>query len=166
LLILVGPVKIIKSIPTCPLFLRLSLLCLYFLIATLRELRSVVLVKPPLGSKLRPWRWLPVNETKSGVVVSARGEGIIGSEVEDGVGCSAFAATTTALTGAGVKNASEISDSAELFGAREGSVGDVERECGGGGWGDGGVRRTPAFGVEMDGTYFETVYHWNGIWTL
>jgi hypothetical protein len=118
-----------------------------------------VLVEPPLRSKLRPRRRLPVNETEGGVVVSGGGEGIVGSEVEDGVGCSVFSATRSAL--ALVKIASEISDSAELFRAREGSEGDVERQCGGGGGGDGGVRWTPTVGIERNGTYFEAAYHWN-----
>lgn len=53
LLVLIGPVEIIKTVATGSLFLGLSFPGLDFFIASLGELRSV-LIKTPFRAKFRP----------------------------------------------------------------------------------------------------------------
>ena len=84
-----------------------------------------LLLEAPFGPEFGPRRGLAVDEAEGGVVVGRGGEGVVEGEIEGGVG-GVFRA------GGVVEVASPIGDSAELVGAREWGVGDVDGEVGGG----------------------------------
>lgn len=77
----------------------------------------IVLIEPPLGPELGPGRGLAVDETEGCVVVG--GERVVAGEIEGRV-----VGIDSVVPRVGVV-ASEIGDSAEFVGAREGGEGDV-----------------------------------------
>lgn len=144
----VGPVEVVVAVAAGPLLLGLAFLRLNLLVAALGELGTVVLVEAPLGAKLGARRGLAVNETERVVVgVGRQREGVVGGEVEDGVGGVLVVGSARLVV---VNVAGPIGDPTQLLGAREGSEGDVLREgVRGGGC---GLRRAPSVGIEGNST--------------